>query len=204
MENITKPQEHSTQAAGPSFAWLFISAILFFIVLLSIGFYKHFINFSASERFKVENLIFSKNQQEIIVFTQLNLQFSSELTAAIDSGVPIYIVIEYSKPRKGIFRKKFATEEKFQHRIERHAISNRYLLTDLASNKLISFEYIGAALSYLGQSYKISLLEDKENDHIAIRCYVDLDQLPSPLRLKRLFSSSWQHDSGWSVWPLNS
>lgn len=199
-----RSEQHSGGANFWPLARISLGVILFACIILALLSYKYLASFENSQRFKVESLISSRSEQNTTVFTQFDLQLSNQLINAIDNGVPIYINVKYGNPKLSMFRQTYTVKESFQHRIERHALSNRYLLTDLASRKLISFESIGSALSYLGQSYKITLAANYPHNNIAVRCYVDLTQLPSPLRFKRIFSRFWRHDSDWSVWPLNS
>ncbi len=161
-------------------------------------------------KFTVNSLISSKNADEIVAFTQIDLRLSDELIAAVDNGVPIYISVEHAFPSLGILKQVYRNAQNQQYRLERHALSDNYILSG-TDNQLRNFDSIREALSYLGQSFKITLpvsnsLNDsgQTKDQIAIRAYLDLKQLPSALRLKHLFSDSWQHDSGWSVWPLEA
>lgn len=180
-------------------------AIIFCVALLSacLIYLAAFYDRSPS-KFTVNSLISSKTDSSITAFSQIDLRLSSEVTEAINNGVPIYILVQHGFPKNSFFKTTVRQKQQHKFRLERHALSDKYILSALDDNQLQNFDSISSALTYLGQSFKMVLNTTTKQDKVAIRAYVDLKQLPSALRLRHFFSNDWRHDSGWSIWPLKS
>ena len=158
---------------------------------------------NAKNNFSVRNVLYSLQDSRLIVFSQLDLTLSSDLIEAINNGVAISIAVEYAKPKKtflGITHEVITTTT---YEIERHSLSNRYLMRDIETDKIDIFNSIQAALDNLGRSLRQSIKFEEGTKELAIRCYVDKFRLPGPLRFKAFFSKSWSPSSDWSIWPLN-
>ena len=159
---------------------------------------------TASKNFSVRNVLHSFQGSRLIVFSQLDLTLSSDLIEAINSGVAISITVEYAKPKKTLFGTSFDVITKATYEIERHSLSNRYLMRDIKTDKRNIFNSIQAALDNLGRSLRQSINVEENIKELAIRCYVDIFRLPGPLRFKAFFSKPWSPNSDWSIWPLNT
>ncbi|MGH1539168.1 MAG: DUF4390 domain-containing protein [Arenicella sp.] len=157
---------------------------------------------TSHQTFVVENVLSSHSGSEITIFSQLELSLSEQLIEAINHGVPISIVVEYAKPKKNWLGSSYSVLTTAVYQLERHSLSNRYLLRSFRGNKLDIFTSIQEALSYLGQSVSLTIQHDPQMTDIAVRSYVDIYRLPGPLRFKAFFSKHWHHDSNWSIWPL--
>lgn len=161
-------------------------------------------NAAANNSFVVRNVLYSYQDSQLTVFSQLDLTLSNDLIEAINNGVTISIAVEYAKPKKNILGVNYDVITKTTYEIERHSLSNRYLMRDIHTNKIDIFNSIQAALDNLGRSLKQSIDFEEGTKELAIRCYVDKFRLPGPLRFKAFFSKSWSPNSEWSIWPLNS
>lgn len=160
--------------------------------------------FSANNNFNVRSIFFSFQSSRLIVFSQLDLNLSNELIDAINNGVAISIAVEYANPKRNLLGTSYKIITKTNYEIERHSLSNRYLVRNVKTKQSNFFHSIQAALDNLGHSLEQRIeLKDKIKE-LAIKCYVDKYRLPGPLRFKAFFSKSWSPSSDWSIWPLNS
>jgi len=157
----------------------------------------------AKNNFSVRNVLYSLQDSRLIVFSQLDLTLSNDLIEAINNGVAISIAVEYAKPRKTLLGITHDVITTTTYEIERHSLSNRYLMRDIKTDNIDIFNSIQAALDNLGRSLRQSIKFEKGTKELAIRCYVDKFRLPGPLRFKAFFSKSWSPSSDWSIWPLN-
>lgn len=158
----------------------------------------------ADSNFNVRNVLYSFQESRLTIFSQLDLTLSNDLIEAINNGVAISIAIEYAHPKKHFFGTNYNVITKSTYQIERHSLSNRYLVRNLNTGKTSIFNSIQAALDNLGRSMKQSIEFKEEIKELAIRCYLDKFRLPGPLRFKAFFSKSWSPSSDWSIWPLSS
>ena len=158
----------------------------------------------ADNNFNVRNVLYSFQDSQLTIFSQLDLTLSNDLIEAVNNGVTISIAIEYAKPKKNLLGTTYDVIAKSIYEIERHSLSNRYLMRDINTNKIDIFNSIQAALDNLGRSLKQSIEFKEQIKELAVRCYVDKFRLPGPLRFKALFSEAWSPSSDWSIWPLNS
>ena len=152
--------------------------------------------------FAVKNVFSSRSDSQLTVISQLELSLSDQAIDAIDHGVPISIVIEYARPKQGPLGMSHQILARSVYQIQRHSLSNRYLLRMPTDKALSIFASIENALTYLGRSITQPITIRQPLDKIAVRMYLDVYRLPAPLRFKAFFSQQWQHDSAWSVWPL--
>lgn len=157
-----------------------------------------------TNNFNVHNVLHSFQGSRLIVFSQLDLTLSKELIEAINNGVAISISVEYAKPRQTFFGSTYDVITSATYEIERHSLSNRYLMRDIKTDTQNIFNSIQAALDNLGRSLKQSIDFNDDFKQLAIRCYVDKFRLPGPLRFKAFFSNAWSPNSGWSLWPLKA
>jgi hypothetical protein len=89
-----------------------------------------------------------------------------------------------------------------------HALSRQYLLTNLNTRNVNTFNSLDLLLESLGTVRDFPLIDagllQADKDYlIRMRVYFDYDQLPIPLRMRAYSSSAWRPDSGWLVWPLH-
>lgn len=172
------------------------------VALLSLFFIGQ-LQAAANGAFAVKSVLSSKNDSQLMVISQLELSLSDQAIDAIDHGVPISIVIEYARPKQGMLGMSHEILARSVYQIQRHSLSNRYLLRMPTDKALSIFVSIENALSYLGRSITQPITIKQPLDTIAVRMYLDVFRLPAPLRFKAFFSQQWQHDSAWSIWPLH-
>jgi hypothetical protein len=138
----------------------------------------------------------------------LSYQFSAEALKALNSGVPLILVldIEVYRPRRYIWDDVVATLAQ-RYQIQYHALSDKYLLRNLNSGAQFSYPSLDAALAALSDTGEIPiidahLLEKGVRYMVRVRSRLDLDALPVPLRLRAYISSEWWLSSGWYSWDL--
>lgn len=138
------------------------------------------------------------------------LQYSLSAVAreALENGVPLTVAIDMEVRR----RRKWAWDETVyslaqRFRLEYHTLSRQYLVTNLNSGVRRAFPNQEEALRYMGQIQNFplldkKLLEPKQRYKGALRARLDLDELPTPLRLFAYISEDWRLSSAWRTWKL--
>ncbi len=138
----------------------------------------------------------------------IDYRLTDEVVDALHNGVPLVITIEMHvlRDREYIWDVLVATlKQKYQ--LSYHALTKRYLLKSLNTNVVHNFSSLVDALYSMGRLRNFPLLDKKLLDEgetytARIRSLLDVDQLPTPLRLLAFFSPDWRLDSEWYLWPL--
>jgi len=143
-----------------------------------------------------------------VINAELDFAFSDDALEAMRSGVALIIDVDFRIKR----RRRFIWDPKVvnlsrRYRIERHALTDRYVITDLVTDDRRIHDSVDAAIRDLGRIHDIPIAEqaqlDSSSDYqIGIRARLDLESLPAPLRPIAYISPSWRMSSGWYQWTL--
>jgi hypothetical protein len=95
-----------------------------------------------------------------------------------------------------------------KYRIEKHALSDRYVVTDLVTEDRDVYTSVEDAVAALGRIRRLPIAERHQfaGDHeyrVSIRAKLDIEALPAPLRPIAWISPSWRMSSKWYRWKLN-
>ncbi len=136
------------------------------------------------------------------------LHFSDESLRALDSGVPITIQIEIEilRQREYLWDENIH-EVTLRYQMLYHHLTKRHVVTDLLTGARTSFRSRHAAINALGSLEGTSILDsdllNADDTYIGrMRCSVDIEALPAPLRIPAYLSKEWRLQSDWFVWPL--
>jgi hypothetical protein len=138
----------------------------------------------------------------------IEYRLSSEARAALESGLPltIRIDVELLNSRRFWFDNEDAALRQ-RYELEYHALSERYIVTNLNSGDQASFATLFSALNFLGRIDQLPLIDasllDPDRPHdLRLRAFLDVEQFPGPLRLLAFWRRDWSLASDWYRWPL--
>jgi hypothetical protein len=144
-----------------------------------------------------------------VVNARLKYELGEKTTEALENGIPLtfYIEVEFEQPRKLIWNKEIVRHNHYMQ-LERHPLSDQYVLTNLSTSDQLSFNSLNDALIELGKISKLAITETKniiiDTALIGrIRTGLDIESLPPPMRLQAWLSSEWRTSSGWHEWVIN-
>jgi len=140
---------------------------------------------------------------------QVDFQFSQKALDALANGVPLTLEMDIEVHRKRSWMlpdETVATLEQ-NYQLRYHALSHQYLVKNLNSGAVYNFLSRENALQALGDIRNFPLLDAKltkpeERYEIELRVKLDIESLPSPLRLLAYISPAWHLSSDWSTWSL--
>jgi hypothetical protein len=94
-----------------------------------------------------------------------------------------------------------------RYRVRYHALSGRYVLTNLNSGESRSFAQEAAVMDALGAVDSLPLIDKRLLDSgatydIRLLAQLDLEELPPPLKTMAIVSSDWRLSSDWFLWRL--
>lgn len=138
----------------------------------------------------------------------VEFHFSDEALAALENGVPLTILlsIEIQRKRDWWLDVTEATLEQ-RYRLQFHPLSHQYLLQNLNSGAFYAFQSLSAAIEAMGTLSDFPLLDaqlinEGERYEVLMQAELDIESLPSPLRLLAYITPSWRLNSDWYTWSL--
>ncbi len=139
---------------------------------------------------------------------RIQYRFSGAAREALQNGVPLTIALEMEVRRQRPWlwdETVYTLAQRF--RLEYHTLSRQYLVRNLNSGERRAFPTREGALQYMGQITDFpmldkGLLNPNERYQGALRARLDLDALPTPLRLFAYISDDWRLASEWRTWRL--
>ena len=139
----------------------------------------------------------------------MELRLPREAREALRSGVPLTIRLDvemtYNR-RWWVDADVAALRQRYQ--LEYHALTERYVVTNLNSRDRSSFPTLFGALNHLGRIEKLplidaSLLEPRRAYDLRIRVVLDTERYPGPLRLLAFWRKDFSIASDWYEWRLD-
>ncbi|VAW88743.1 hypothetical protein MNBD_GAMMA17-1339 [hydrothermal vent metagenome] len=139
---------------------------------------------------------------------RIDYKLSDKVLEVMHKGVPVVVVldIEFLRSRKYLWNETVAQLAQ-RYRLEYHALTQQYLVTNLNSGSQHSFPTLEVALTQLGTVVDLPILDQqlmaRKGRYIGLmQASIDVAALPTPLRLRAYFSSDWQLASEWYSWIL--
>jgi hypothetical protein len=142
------------------------------------------------------------------VSAQVEYQLGDQALDALRHGVPLVleIRIQVYRQRDWLWNEQVA-QLRQRYQLRYHALSQRYLVHSFNTGVQQSFQYLDDALQAIGALYDLPLLDarllspDGEYE-LRLRADLDIEELPTPIRLWAYLSSGWSVKSDWYTWPL--
>ncbi len=163
---------------------------------------------SAEARFEISEVKVNLVDKVYYLSAQIDYELSDKMMEVMHKGVPVVVAldIEFLRSRKYLWDEEVAQLVQ-RYRLEYHALTRQYLVTNLNSGSQHSFPTLEVALALLGTVVDLpvldkQLIEEKERYVGLMRASVDVAELPTPLRLRAYFSSDWHLTSEWYSWIL--
>ena len=163
-----------------------------------------------AERFVVQRAETSVVNDVYVLNAEIDYRFNDEVLEALENGVPLTLEvdIEILRPRQWMWNETF-TSLRQRYRLLYHALTQQYLVKNINSDIQYNFPTQQAAITALGTITDLPLLDKRllepgEQYLARMRANLDLESLPTPLRLLAYLSPQWHLDSEWFTWPLQS
>ena len=139
----------------------------------------------------------------------IDFAFSPESLEAMENGVPVTVLIEIEVLRVRPLLDERVHRLRVGYRIATHALSGRYVLTDLRSDRTLAYRSFEELLASLGEVRGLPVLERRRlgSGHryrVRLRTRLDIEALPSPLRPLAYLSPLWRLRSDWFSFDLPS
>lgn len=135
-------------------------------------------------------------------------RFSEAAMEALQNGIPLVleIQIKVGRQREWLWTDTIASLNQ-RHRLQFHALTNRYVLHNLNTDQRQSFSSLDDALYALGAVRGFPMLDQRllaagADYQVRLRAALVVEELPTPIRLWAYVSDQWHLDSAWYTWRL--
>jgi len=144
----------------------------------------------------------------LVLDAEFSFKFPPRLAEAVQSGVPLYFLVEFelSRPR-WYWLDERAAAKRLQLRLSYHALSRQYAVSSGPLEQ--QFATLDEALSVLRHvrnwvvADRIALVSDARYD-AAVRMRLDTSLLPKPIQVSALTNRDWTFESEWGHFEYRS
>ncbi len=143
-----------------------------------------------------------------LVDARLHYELSDEARQALESGIPLTFAVEVELLRQRPYLwDAVVADSRHWLRLEYHALSRSYLVSNLTIKTRHSFPQLREALEALGTIRDMAVVERKLLDadtpyQARLSARLDIESLPAPLRPAAYFESAWRIKSPPYRWTL--
>lgn len=144
-----------------------------------------------------------------LVSADARFEFSDDAIRALESGVPIFFDLEIriTRERRLLWDPEVMSTRR-RYSIERHALSDQYILSDLITGDRNIHRSLNLAIEDLGRIRDLPLAEVSDLDvdppyDVSLRLRLDIESLPAPMVPLAYLSPGWHMSSGWYRWKTD-
>ena len=142
------------------------------------------------------------------VGARVELTLNKTLQEALHNGVPLVLElhVEVIREREWLFSENVARlMQRFE--LEYHALTKSYLVRVLSTGTQHSFRALEDALAFIGNVYDLPLIDENllragRKYWVRMRADLDVEALPTPIRVWAYLGSEWSLQGDWHRWPL--
>lgn len=144
---------------------------------------------------------------ERLLDAQFLIRLSAGAREALENGVPLTFELQVQLVRKHDWLWDSVVIEHVQvRRLEYHALSRSYQVRDMNTGRQGNYSRLDDALQAAGTIEKLLLygkpLNASRGYEVRLRGSLDIESLPTPVRLLAYVSSDWDMKGDWYAWPL--
>ena len=141
------------------------------------------------------------------VDARVDFDFSGEALEAMENGVAITVSLQMQVLELSRLWDDEVAEVSARYRIQAHALSRQYLVKNLSTGEVSTYRDFEEMREAIGRLRDFPLLDDHvlapgERYRVRLRATLDIESLPTPLRLLAWFKPSWRLSSDWFTWAL--
>ena len=180
-----------------------LQVALFVLIIV----WSHYSNADDAGEFQVEDAHAWTEAGQKKLDAQFTVRLSSGAREALDNGVPLVLELHVQLVKTHKWFWDVVDVELTQRRqLQYHALSRNYLVKDLNAGTQANYHRLDDALRAVGGIQSLVLtdepLQEGRRYLIRIRGSLDIESLPTPVRLLAYVSSAWDMQGEWYTWPL--
>jgi len=200
-------KERLTKLAVESSAGrLTLRAVVGLVLLAALGLSAP-LNAKEAGEFSISDAHAWASGNALLMDAQFSIRLSAGAQEALENGVPLTFELQAQLVRKHEWLWDSVVVEHMRTRqLEYHALSRSYLVKDINAGTQGNYTRLDDALQAAGTIEKLQLtgepLNPKHRYEIRLRGSLDIESLPTPVRLLAYVSSGWDMNSEWYSWQL--
>jgi hypothetical protein len=138
----------------------------------------------------------------------LDIRLSSGAREALENGVPLVFEFRVQVRKKHPWLwDRVIVEHRQLREVMYHALSRTYIVRDINTGAQRGFRRLDEAMQKVGVLLDISVLDYGQVDEygeyfVRLRGTLDIESLPTPIRLLAYVSNAWYMNSAWYQWQL--
>lgn len=143
-----------------------------------------------------------------VVDARFDYRLGEQPREALRNGIALTVVVEVEIRReRELLWDKTAMRARQRFRIEQHALSGQYAVTNLTTGVRRTHAGMEEALQALGRVERMPVVDSRQLKPQAryrarIRAFLDIDQLPALLRPAAYVLPAWRLSSPWFGWEV--
>jgi len=165
----------------------------------------------AATEFTVTAVQTRNDEGMLVMATDIDYGFSAEALEALDNGVPL--TLEVHIRLRGVddwVWDRSLIDQRLRYLIRYKPLSERYLVSSLPSDGDTGLDYVtrDAAIAALGRIDGLQLVSRERlrkaggTFKLWVKAFLNVEELPLPLRPIAYLFPAWKLSSGWTQWPL--
>lgn len=158
--------------------------------------------------FRADDVVIELVDGEYLLDGSCSIGLAPGARDALENNVPLVFEVQIQLVRKHRWLwDTVENETRHARRLEFHALSRSYVVSERDTGRRASFRRLEDALRAAGNLRNVPLvtsqqLETDGDYEIRLRGSLDIESLPTPVRLLAYASSAWDMESEWYAWPL--
>ena len=162
----------------------------------------------ASGSFRVTEISTRKGDESYLLNARMEINLNTGPKEALENGIPLVFEFQIQTLEKHVwFWDSVVAEYKQVRQVQLHSLSRTYLVKDLGTGAQRSYIKLDDALQAAGSLRNFPVLDfdrmkDNQTYSVRLRGNLDIEALPTPVRLLAYVSSAWDMDGAWYQWQL--
>lgn len=138
----------------------------------------------------------------------VDIKLSQGARKALENGIPLVFDFQVQALGKHPWLwDRVIAEQRKTREVQYHPLSRTYLVRNLDTGEQRDFRGLDEAMQSVGVLLNISILDyaavvDNRNYYVRLRGSLDIESLPTPIRLQAYVYSKWDMKNAWHKWPL--
>jgi hypothetical protein len=161
-----------------------------------------------SGTFRVTEISAEKGDVSYLLNARITIDLNTGPREALENGIPLVFELQVQTLETHVWMWDIVIAEYKQVRqVQLHALSRTFLVKDPDTGAQRSYPKLEDALQAAGSLHNFPVLDyqqmqDDQTYSVRLRGNLDIEALPTPVRLLAYVSSAWDMDSEWYQWQL--
>jgi hypothetical protein len=138
----------------------------------------------------------------------VDIKLSKGARKALENGIPLVFEFQVQALEKHPWLwDRVIAEQRKTREVQYHPLSRTFLVRNLDTGEQRDFRRLEEAMKSVGVLLNVRVLDyaaavDDRDYSVRLRGSLDIESLPTPLRLQAYMYSKWDMKNAWQQWPL--